>query len=329
MIDDSGQLSLDFIIGFTIFLIAFIFVATLMSGLVISLQSKTIDLDAVAYRTGVILVEDPGEPSIPSYQVEIDPLDQWEWIIPEQKDNIIRFGLALSKDTPNILSRAKVEKFFNTTFFSDPTDYQKRLIFSGEGTYPYYFQITLDDTLGNPADPKKTVGEGNPPQKYGFIKRAVFIKEPSEMEETLPVELSNVSVVFDLPSLYDNNRGPVYWIDPFTENITVILKTSGRVLTNSYLSYSSGGAFLPLPGRDLLPVSIDGNPESNAYPFTVTNEIKQEFPPGYFAGIATKSDQLMITYTFENAIDDVPYTYDYYTAAQSPLTPAILEVRIW
>jgi len=56
--NDSGQISIDFLVGFTIFIIGFIFVITLMSGLLVGLQSKTIDYDAVAYRTGVILVED-------------------------------------------------------------------------------------------------------------------------------------------------------------------------------------------------------------------------------------------------------------------------------
>ncbi len=60
MTKDSGALSIDFIVGFTIFLIAFIWVVSLVPGLLINLQGFTIDYDAVAYRTGVILVEDPG-----------------------------------------------------------------------------------------------------------------------------------------------------------------------------------------------------------------------------------------------------------------------------
>ena len=46
-------------------MIAFIYVATLVPSLFIGLQSRTIDYDAVAYRTGVILVEDPGNRTIP------------------------------------------------------------------------------------------------------------------------------------------------------------------------------------------------------------------------------------------------------------------------
>ena len=65
MKDDSGILSIDFIAGFTIFMIAFIIVVTMVSGLLVSLQSRTIDYDALAYRTGVILTEDAGDPAGP------------------------------------------------------------------------------------------------------------------------------------------------------------------------------------------------------------------------------------------------------------------------
>ena len=64
MTKDSGALSIDFIVGFTIFLIAFIWVVSLVPGLLINLQGFTIDYDAVAYRSGVILAEDPGEPPL-------------------------------------------------------------------------------------------------------------------------------------------------------------------------------------------------------------------------------------------------------------------------
>ena len=48
--DDAGQLSIDFIVGFTIFMIAFIIVVTMASGLLIGLSSKSIDYDSVAVQ---------------------------------------------------------------------------------------------------------------------------------------------------------------------------------------------------------------------------------------------------------------------------------------
>ena len=40
MIDDTANLSIDFLAGFTIFMIAFIYVATLIPGLLLGLQGK-------------------------------------------------------------------------------------------------------------------------------------------------------------------------------------------------------------------------------------------------------------------------------------------------
>ena len=102
MIDDDGNLSIDFLVGFTIFMITLIYVATLIPTLFIGLQSNSIDYDAVAYRTGVILAEDPGMPYNPS----------WETLPNISDSEILRFGLALSKDTPNILTPEKINRFF-------------------------------------------------------------------------------------------------------------------------------------------------------------------------------------------------------------------------
>ena len=55
-------------------------------------------------------------------------------------------GLAISKETPNILSQDKVNRFFCSTVFSYPDDYQKRAIF---GDYPYRFNISLLDVERN------------------------------------------------------------------------------------------------------------------------------------------------------------------------------------
>jgi hypothetical protein len=92
MTKDSGIMSIDFLVGFTIFMITFIWVATLIPGLFIGIQSHTIDYDAVAYRTGVILVEDPGNPALPSVPWEFQP---------DPRD-VARLGFAISKDTPRI-----------------------------------------------------------------------------------------------------------------------------------------------------------------------------------------------------------------------------------
>jgi hypothetical protein len=161
MEDSSGNMSIDFLAAFTIFIIAFIWVATMIPGLLVGLSAHGIDYDAVAYRTAVILAEDPGA-TIP---VIYTP---WEQENAAGKGNIDRFGLAISKDTPNILSRQKVERFFSSDFVY-PDDYRKKVIF---GDYPYRFNISLLERGGVINQTGDPIPEGN----YGFIRREVMIK---------------------------------------------------------------------------------------------------------------------------------------------------------
>src|SRR5674476_466316 len=169
MTDDYGNLSIDFLVGFTFFILSFIWVVTMIPGLLIGLQSYSIDYDAVAYRTGVILVEDPGWPASPP----------WESYNDLQKFNVTRFGLALSRDTPNILSEDKVNRFFCITAFNYPADYHQRAIF---GDFPYSFKISLRDLDESRT---RTVGERVPPG-YGSIRRVVKIKGGSNATINAP-----------------------------------------------------------------------------------------------------------------------------------------------
>lgn len=331
MDNNSGQISIDFMIGFTIFLLGFIFVAIMMSGLLIGLQSKTIDYDAVAYRTSVILVEDPGEPSVSPYAKSVDPTKQWEMIDSAHKADIIRLGLAIGKDYPNILSRAKVEKFFNPSFFNYPSDYREKLIFGGSGSYPYYFQIKLIDPKNYPP-----VGDQIYPEKFGFIKRAVYIKEPTNLAiidgTNGGVAVKKIDLNLDFPTLYNSDRGPVYWIDPLNEEVRIKMLTNpGVVLTDVYLSkYDADGVLSDIPGKDHLPVSIDGGLPTTAYPLSINSDAVISFPAGYFNGFADKSSRLVLSYLFDGAGAEIEDDYDFDIAnIQSDLTPAILEVRVW
>jgi hypothetical protein len=223
MNDDTGLLSIDFLAGFTIFMIAFIIVLTMVSGLLLGLQGKTIDYDAVAYRTGVILAEDAGNPGGPG-----DPVDTgargWEFMDPTkpaEKDEVIRMGLAISKAYPNILSPIKVNRFFNNPYYYPAPDvyttddYRNKLLlknFNNPDPYSptyYHFNVQLD-SVESTADvnaippgyvpqillpPPQLYYDMNTPavgdeatgvNNYGDSRRAVKIKQPSCMVITLP-----------------------------------------------------------------------------------------------------------------------------------------------
>ena len=216
--DDSGLLSIDFIVGFTIFMISFIIVVTMASGLLIGLSSKSIDYDSVAYRTGVMLAEDPGW--------TVKDTTTWEQYGQPQIPSIARLGLALQRDTPNILSQQKVDKFFCSTYLDPTVDYNRLLIF---GDYPYHFNITL-----TPIDPSlkpyPPVGEVLP-DNYGYIRRVVMIKYPavtiinaSEYEEQSGINTDGTfKIDLNMPNIYTSQVTPEYQIDPLNEGINITI----------------------------------------------------------------------------------------------------------
>ena len=228
MSDNSGALSIDFLVGFTIFILAFIWVATMIPNLFIGLSSHTIDFDAVAYRTGVILAEDPGATSH-----VVSPTDPKPWEAQNlscyQPGNptgpVARFGLAISKDSPDILDAQKVKSFFNTTAFHYPDDYQACGIF---GDYPYRFNVTLT-VVGD--DKIWRVGDVIPDDhSYGYIRRDVKIKGWSNATiNTTPPKIGQACVTFNQYSIkldsnelrYGSVRDPSYQIIPQKERIII------------------------------------------------------------------------------------------------------------
>jgi hypothetical protein len=183
----------DFLVGFTIFILSLIMVANFVPSLLVGLQRTTgIDYDAVAYRTGVVLVEDPGEPPglspVGSSPPPVSPPHpQWDLQTLAEKEFVNRFGLALTRDTPNILSINKIERFFNSSYsnpinpFFNDTDYRNKLLFS---SYQYGYNITLQNLSPMKAGdyPNGLVRMlGQPyPAGYGYIRRYVVIKQNSE-----------------------------------------------------------------------------------------------------------------------------------------------------
>jgi hypothetical protein len=254
---DSGQLPVDFLIGFTIFILCLIAVANFVPSLLVGLQRTSgIDYDAVAYRTGVVLVEDPGEPKgnrIPGtiYGTDFQP---WEL---QTGDYIIRLGLALTADTPNILSVNKINRFFDTGFFDDnPTsplnDYRRKLLFS---SYMYGYNVTLQNISPmKPGEPalRKMIGQPYPTGGYGYIRRYVLIKQNSDTTinlNTSKYDPSTPNLSFDAfrdeevdqefrvrldgRILYDKHIDPQYQIDLQRESFTINITNLSWVLNNS------------------------------------------------------------------------------------------------
>jgi len=343
-------MSLDFLAGFTIFMLALIMVVSMVPGLLAGLESSGIDYDAVAYRTGVILVEDPGWPVYPP----------WEMNDENHKDEIERMGLAVSKETPNILLSTKVDAFFNDSFFT-PDDYRNLAIF---GDIPYSYNISLRSEDGS-----YNYRTGNPlPPGYGYIRRVVKIKEPGvavindsfASDYTAPSSDQEFTVRLDFGQLLDPSIGPAYRIDPRTEPVSVTitdfnayLNTTDHLVDNATLrtvTFWKMDPTRPIPqftripfaydttNSELYTLTIDGNPHSLRPDggVEVSENISLVLKPAATSFFTLDQNSILeIRFGF----DDTPsrtnitgihhYDYNATNVTIPDLQPAVLEVAIW
>lgn len=362
-INDTGQLSLDFLVGISIFVTTIILAATMISGLLIGLQTKHIDYDAVAYRTGVILAEDPGEPNTQFNYLTITEADQWEFIGFYQKDKIKRLGLTLYKSTPRVFSEQKIVSFFNRSNFPDLSEYRERII---AGDYPYNFNITLKIpktgetfSLGDPYNPNST---------YGYIRRIVLVKsqtmssvDMNNYNSSTP-DSENFYVDITYTRLLNQSRGPQYWIEPPKEDITINLWNFSSIRNQKSMADVSlknikitfDGKLLSgtdvtgvdLPYRNFV-AKIDGTDYTFVWPggaagspLSVFQSINITFPAGYFIPPSAYADvtliRMTIRYEFEPNTVNLSSSnnhYEYIPGSMGftppTLTPAVLEVRVW
>ena len=360
------MLSLDFLAGFTIFLLALIMVVSMVPGLLAGLGSSGIDYDAVAYRTGVILVEDPGwwaeDREWRENQEGAESGQLWEL---ENKNKIKRVGLAVSRDAPNILLSTKVEKFFNDSFFHQTNglddDYRRFVIF---GDIPYSYNISLNISHPGGGYEIKQVGDPLPPG-YGYIRRVVKIKEPavavinSDFTEqyTIPdpsgpewnSTARNFTVRLDFNRLLDQSINPAYRIDPRIEPVNVTITNFGDYLNSSCeyatlrsVTFWRGASNIPFPSDEddmgYYTLCIDGN-SSISLPdpdIQVSSNISFVLKPAATSRFPLDQNSILdIRFNFE---DDYPRTnitgihyYDYNTTnvTRSDLKTGVLEVAIW
>ncbi|WP_067046862.1 hypothetical protein [Methanofollis ethanolicus] len=345
------MLSIDFLAGFTIFLLALIVAAGMVPGMLAGLQSATIDDDGVAYRTSVILAEDPGWWFD---EFTMTGNSRWEGETTAM-DRVKRMGLAASRDTPNVLSMGKIDAFFNeTSYQNDPDFYRKTVFFSD---YPYSFNIGLN--LTEAGSIPRTLGDPIPEGDHGYIRRAVMVKESKPVTiDFLDEAVKSNYIINDVAtekifrvSLNFSEllaRDPAYRIDPFSDRIEIRLDHIDETFNIAAGATSAtlkdvrlyrGNTWVPpaIPdGKSQLKIDaieISG-PVANE---KVTENISLVLEPGFFSGKASETSMMEVRFTFANT--DIPPaswtyidgTYGYnYTNIQIPnLKPAVLEVAVW
>lgn len=104
--NEGAQSSIDFLTGVVIFMLTLTYLMVQIPSIFAPFQTQSTDLQPVAYRTGMILVEDAGWwDDSGNGQSGTD----WENV---SRDNICRIGLAANKHNPNnfseLMNRGKV-----------------------------------------------------------------------------------------------------------------------------------------------------------------------------------------------------------------------------
>lgn len=140
--DDYGYTNLDFLIGSSIFLLTFLYVFTFVPNLFTPYQAGAIDLGSVIYRTGAVLVEDPGW-YIYEQNGEQKGNPSWET---QDTGRLARIGLASEKAAPNVLSMDKIRAL---AAIDDYELVRDKIGLNSAVRYDYTLSLTMDDTLAD------------------------------------------------------------------------------------------------------------------------------------------------------------------------------------
>ncbi|WP_298669942.1 hypothetical protein [uncultured Methanofollis sp.] len=314
------MLSLDFLAGFTIFLLGLIVAAGMVPGMLAGLQSATIDNDGVAYRTSVILAEDPGW-WFDDFTMTGN--SRWEGEATAM-DRVKRMGLAVSKETPNVLSMGKIDAFFNKTHYQNDPDFYRETVFFSD--YPYSFNISLKTDDGT-----RTLGDPVPEGDHGYIRRTVMVKEPAEATFNVVNEGEQMStngtfaVAMNFSELL--GRPEAYRVDPFGDRINITLKDPSISGNLTGVRIYRGKSWVP-PAVPEENIQIGGAPAN--LPQQASDNIKLSLEPGFFSGKASETNQMEIRFLFDSdTLTSKTFTYNYTTAPPPPLKPAVLEVAVW
>ncbi len=337
----------------------------MVPGLLVGLQRATaIDYDAVAYRTGAILTQDPGDHYLPRYST---PWELEDESTEYGKDQVVRFGLAVSKDTPNVLSYMKVDKFFTGAFIED--DYRQKAIF---GDIPYQFNISLKAIDGPEIWHKGSHLPDN--SSYGYIRHIVKIKEwssatfnasethsiqyPLNTSFTTPPSYNTTfeqfTVRINFAELAERRDQPQYEVNPDIEPTSItILNVTSPIPSNVSTRLLDVGLYKGTTQINLGDIKykflVDGTNSSLTPNVTISNTTTLSLTIDPISRLPLGQNDILdikynVSYQFPINMSETPndiiqalnfgvlnstYFYDYNNIDQRPLKPAILEVAIW
>ncbi len=155
--NDRGQVSLDYIIGITVFIVAFLFMYNLLTSLLLPFQLNADEVKPMAERASTVLAESSG-------------------------------GLAISESNPNVIDMEKVKQL--NSDLNDPSIYDTKLKELGLSTTNINYNINVSlRYINNTLYPgiMSTVPllkAGKTPDEYsnvGKTTRLVYLSQDSQI----------------------------------------------------------------------------------------------------------------------------------------------------
>lgn len=266
MIDEKGQIAVDFLLGISLFLIALMFIVQFIPGLFLPGSANEGSLDHTAYRTATVLTEDPGwwGDSITSNTV-------WE----ENVSDVKRIGLAVDDDSstkltnsPNLISKNKTLAIMRPGEINETVLVEKLGLYDNINDkllfYGYNISITKDTS-----DSEPFILDTVPLARGATIPKD---RDATKITRIVLLETGKVAY-FDAQDLTTNTmhseKSNLQVTGPLSENVTIMLSNfnisssnstflnmtlDGTVVSASNLSIykKAGKTYSPFSGGDQL-----------------------------------------------------------------------------
>ena len=248
----------------------------------------------MAYKTGAILVEDPGW-----YIWNVDGKDVGDsaWETQEDQSHLARIGLAVDKLSPNVLSIDKIEELKTISY----NVIRDKIGLAGTLTYDFGLKLTMDDTMVDHQEELLNITPQYKGQSVEYMERNVMVNMGKQLfVNCTPLGTSSSSIQVDVSERLagDNHDmtvriynipGPgnikdVMWQakstdpdqvnfpTPFVYNEGFIVRINGVVMQDQSLASFGAG--------DTVEVVIFGDmiPEETQYIWVSSDPAKPIFP---------------------------------------------------
>ncbi len=321
MMDDNGQISVDFLVGISLFLITLTFTVQFIPGLFTSVSSGDESIGFIAYRTASILTEDSGW-----WGNGTDSGSNWEAHI----NDTMRIGMAADDDvntrltnTPNILNRSKV---INLNALSEDTLVTKLGLYDdingAHMNYGYNISITSN---GNPLIINNTstvVGQITPTNTDVLVTNRFILVEMGNVAQFNATEITTT-----LPT--PSNMTLINITGTQIEDVDIRITNFNITGPNpQFLNAILDGTILNISADYDAYIKEDGG-EYSVYsdPLNSTDTLKLVFDQDLFTLNTTY--QIELNFNGMNFSNPGPPYTEYTNNTETLYKPAYLTVKVW